>query len=355
VAESRITPEPVAEISTAGLIDEEIEAEELPDWLREAQEEAEPDLEEFSLEPAAEGAAIVEDDLPAWLQQEVDEGDLEPFEPSEPSPEESFTEVTAEEELPDWLREAEEEAEIAVASPVEPVTEMAAEAQEDLDDEEGLPDWLQGMEAELEEEEIARPGPESVDEYEPETAADVIEEAEKIIEGAGKPETTEASAAPAEATIEEKAAAPVADAAPPASSRKMPDWLKKLRAGDLEEEDEQVAVPPRPVVTQVAAAMTPSKVEPAAKPESVVPEEAEERLRLARSARDTGDIDEAVQFYDSLVSSGMLLDRVIEDIRQTVKSYPSQPMLYQVMGDAMMKDGRLQSALDAYRMALSQL
>ena len=86
-----------------------------------------------------------------------------------------------------------------------------------------------------------------------------------------------------------------------------------------------------------------------------MPEDVNERLDLARSARDAGDIQQAVQLYDSLVTSGAHLDRVIEDIQQTVKSYPTNVILYQIMGDAMMKDGRLQSALDAYRQALSKL
>jgi cytochrome c-type biogenesis protein CcmH/NrfG len=46
---------------------------------------------------------------------------------------------------------------------------------------------------------------------------------------------------------------------------------------------------------------------------------------------------------------------VIDDLEQTIKSYPSNPILFQLMGDAMMKDGRLQSALDVYRQALTKL
>ena len=86
-----------------------------------------------------------------------------------------------------------------------------------------------------------------------------------------------------------------------------------------------------------------------------MPEEVGKRLESARSTRDAGNIDEALQYYESLVSSGVHLDQVIEDMQQTIRSYPANPMLYQVMGDAMMKDGRLQSALEAYRQALAKL
>ena len=46
------------------------------------------------------------------------------------------------------------------------------------------------------------------------------------------------------------------------------------------------------------------------------------------------------------------LDLLME---QSIKSYPSNYLLFQLMGDAMMKDGRLQSALDVYRQALTKL
>jgi cytochrome c-type biogenesis protein CcmH/NrfG len=66
-------------------------------------------------------------------------------------------------------------------------------------------------------------------------------------------------------------------------------------------------------------------------------------------------MDEAVRIYDSLISRGVYLDKIIADMQQSIKAYPSNYLLFQVMGDAMMKDGRLQSALNAYREALSRL
>ncbi len=86
-----------------------------------------------------------------------------------------------------------------------------------------------------------------------------------------------------------------------------------------------------------------------------MPADAEERLALAKSASEKGDIEESVRIYDSLVASGTHLDKVIQDMQQATKSHPSNHLLFQVMGDAMMKDGRLKSALEAYRMALEKL
>jgi cytochrome c-type biogenesis protein CcmH/NrfG len=53
--------------------------------------------------------------------------------------------------------------------------------------------------------------------------------------------------------------------------------------------------------------------------------------------------------------SGVHLDRVIDDLQQSAKLYPSNYQLYQLMGDAMMRDGRLQGALEAYREAMLKL
>jgi tetratricopeptide (TPR) repeat protein len=85
---------------------------------------------------------------------------------------------------------------------------------------------------------------------------------------------------------------------------------------------------------------------------SIRPEEADEQLR---SARDADNIEEAIRIYNNLVSSSLHLDRVIDDMQQLIKSYPSNPILYQIMGDAMLRDGRLQSALEIYRQALLKL
>jgi tetratricopeptide (TPR) repeat protein len=86
-----------------------------------------------------------------------------------------------------------------------------------------------------------------------------------------------------------------------------------------------------------------------------IPADAEDRLNLARTARDKGDLNEAARIYDSLVANGAYLDKIIEDLQQTIKAHPGNYLLFQVMGDAMMRDGRLQSALKAYREALAKL
>jgi hypothetical protein len=90
----------------------------LPGWLKEAgEEEFEPELMD------EDETSVVEEGLPEWLADAQPEVDDEPFEPSEPSPEEPAREL--EEDLPDWLR--------AVEAEEVPVEELPVQfAREDL-------------------------------------------------------------------------------------------------------------------------------------------------------------------------------------------------------------------------------
>jgi hypothetical protein len=351
------------------------EEDELPDWLKEVEAEAETLVISFEEKTVLPDSGLVEAlpepetmaDLPDWLQ-EIEAGEEEVFEPSEPSPEEFFARIVPEEpaveeeELPDWLQEVQpEEAELPVAqapAEPEPVAEVSAESVDaEIIEEEELPDWLREFAAEPEpvfEEvallDIAEPAAVEPAVAEPEPEVDLFEPEE--VSPVEMPEPVAAAMAePEPQPVIEAEPAPVAQTATP-RLRELPDWLTKLREGDVDEEDLTVPTPvaPAPAVAKVQPALQ-SQAEAA----PVIPEDAQERLKLARKARESGEIAEAVTFYDSLVSSGALLENVIEDLRQSVKTHPGQPMLYQVMGDAMMKDGRLQSALEAYRQALAIL
>ncbi len=344
-----VEPSPITFETGAEVVEEEFE-EELPDWLREAADESAEagfGLEVLAAAPAAEAR----EELPDWLQG-IEVAEEEPFEPSEPSPDEfglgageekESQPALVQEELPDWLKEVQAESEELVA--FEQIAEL--EVEESVVVETELPDWLQ------EEEEAEFPTEALLPEPEPAVAEVAAPELEIPVEG--EPEEAEPILVelPTTPVVVAEAAVPAAGA----SLADLPDWLKKLREGDVEEEEIAV-VPVEPLPKPaVVSAMVSSVVAPEAEPtaEVAIPEEASERLEQARVARDAGNIDEALQYYENLVSSGLHLDRIIEDIKQIIKSYPANAMLYQVMGDAMMKDGRLQSALDAYRTALAKL
>jgi hypothetical protein len=344
VQEREGEPEPstaIAEPVLAPLespISELVAEEELPDWLKEVQEETEPlafdELEAEAELEQVEAIGIGEEELPDWLQ-EVQEGIDEPFEPSEPTPE-PFAEVAVveelvvEEELPDWLQEAPSEMPVTagVEAPTLAAVESAVVSEEVIVEEEGLPEWLREGVAEGEEvgEEVA-----------------VVEEvaAEEIAE------VTEVSPP-----------TPVVEIATVVTPAEIPDWLQKLR--EAQPEEQPIPVPAKPSLVPAMAGVARAAPEhvlahTAPPPEPELPPDAEERFGLARKARDKGDLEAAIRIYDSLISSGAFLDKIIEDMQQSIKTSPTNYLLYQVMGDAMMRDGRLQSALNAYREALMRL
>jgi tetratricopeptide (TPR) repeat protein len=86
-----------------------------------------------------------------------------------------------------------------------------------------------------------------------------------------------------------------------------------------------------------------------------LPENSDARLAMARAALNAGDWSEALMIYETLVASSELLDSVIEDMQTGVHRHADDVAGYQLLGDAFMKDGRLQDALKAYRTALAQL
>jgi hypothetical protein len=341
----------------------DVEEEGLPDWLREVQEEEEEPVQPIRNLEAVAGATggvdelIDEEGLPDWLQEVEEE---EAFEPSEPSPEEeeffvAEDELVTEEELPAWLREAQEETEEVTAEVFdffeEPVLGETVTEEAEVIIEEELPDWLRavGEEPEPKAEPVAEMEP-----AEPEAVEVTAAPVEEVTLAEVQPEVISEPEEPApvkpvpapEPTVEERKLA-----AQPAPTG-LPDWLRKLREGEREEE-RAVSVQGRPGLRPISA--EPVLVEIKAEDDQGLPADADERLRLAHEARDEGDLEKAVRIYDTLVASGVYLDRIIDDMQQAIKSYPSNYLLYQVMGDAMMKDGRLQSALDAYRQALVRL
>ncbi|MBE7474818.1 MAG: hypothetical protein DPW09_14160 [Anaerolineae bacterium] len=310
--------------------------DELPGWLRDVQEETTP-LEFEALEPLSETAEddeqmVIEEGLPDWLREEEFNLD-EPFEPSEPSPE-PLPEVVAD-ELPDWLQEIQDEAPeeaLSFEETPEPVTATISSSPlaDGIIDEEGLPDWLREEEAEEEAE-----------------AVEPIEIVEEVIE----PEAPEPISEPEPEPLPEPVSEPI-EAAPTG----IPDWLQKLREVD-EEQPVSVPIVSMPPPVQVAAPRLAAQPVYAQTVVSTpdIPADAAEQLQLARTTRDKGNLDEAVRIYDALVSRGIYLDKIIEDMQQSIKAHPTNYLLFQLMGDAMMRDGRLQSALNAYREALSRL
>ncbi len=409
---ARTAAEPLPPSLDAGKVGADmIIEEELPDWLREAQEELtslppeeKPPMAAFELETERPA----EEELPDWLQ-EVDTDFDELFEPSEPSPE-VFADALPEDdliiadELPDWLREVEEEPPAPALQPEIPVTEgelpdwlrgveaelptLAGETLEpiapagpfdEVINQAELPDWLRGVETELPAAPAETPEPveqaelpdwlrqvetetvsgeELIAVAEPEPAIMIPSqpvEAEAVTVEAPAPLVAETPApAVTEAAAVEVPATPVIETPVAAALAGIPDWLQKLREVEPEPAPTPVLIQPVVAPTPVMAAQAAPR--PAvAPPNPEWPADADEQLKLARTARDKGEWDQAIAIYDSLVAKGVYLNKIIEDMQQAIKTQATNYLLYQLMGDAMMRDGRLQSALNAYREALTRL
>jgi|GEM_PF-2419976 len=336
-------------------------ADELPVWLRDVQEETTP-LEFEAPAPLSETAEVddqmvIEEGLPDWLREEEFNLD-EPFEPSEPSPE-PLPEVVAD-ELPDWLQEIQDETPDEIptfeetAEPVA-VTPSSSPLVDGLIDEEGLPDWLREVETEEEVEPLVAEAPVPISEPLPEVVAEIIPTEVVIVEAVEPIEVVEE-------VIEPEAPAPISEPKPEplpepvsepaeAAPTGIPDWLQKLREVD---EEPPVPVPTMPLPPPAQVVTTRLAPQPVVSTPDI-PADAAEQLQLARTTRDKGNLDEAIRIYDALVSRGIYLDKIIEDMQQSIKAHPGNYLLFQVMGDAMLRDGRLQSALNAYREALSRL
>ncbi|MFV1859121.1 MAG: tetratricopeptide repeat protein, partial [Anaerolineales bacterium] len=75
----------------------------------------------------------------------------------------------------------------------------------------------------------------------------------------------------------------------------------------------------------------------------------EDLLERSRQALASGDTQAAVQMYGDLVKRKKSVDSVIEDLRIAVDRTPDNADLWQILGDAYMRDDRTDEAIDAYR------
>jgi tetratricopeptide (TPR) repeat protein len=77
-------------------------------------------------------------------------------------------------------------------------------------------------------------------------------------------------------------------------------------------------------------------------------------LSLARKLWQASEREEALEAYSHAVRSSELIESAILDLEDHVEQWPDARM-QRALGDAYMKDGRLQEALDLYRRALETL
>jgi len=378
-------------------------AEEVPEWLAGIGEEF---VEE-------EPEAITEEETPEWLAglglesigEEEEEKEVAPERPAEPGVEPTgIAEVPAapgEEEVPEWLADLGVEAPGAEVTPSVPPTEQP-------------PDWLAGIREQFTEEaEAPEEAPAPVEEVptpawlegeglpsgdealawleqlakgkEEELRAQAQAEAEaRLAEIMGRPVPAEVP--PVEAAPEEPVAPPVEETvaamekAPPVEELAPPEvpeavYPEEVHWGAaLEEEEGEVA--PAPMVEEMPGvvememaepleeAIAPPEIRPVETPAGPFaaeraylkdhPRDYEAWLALARALWQASQRKEALEAYTRVIRSGKLLESVIPDLEKYLEQWPAISA-QRVLGDAYMKDGQLQVALDIYRRALEAL
>jgi len=303
--------EPVFDDPWAVALDEEFrhrQRQEEPEWytaaLIESEQGGEPPAEEAAAEEAAAALAeVVPGEMPSWLSDVT----IRPEEATEAAPAEELPDWLAdtipggaETLLADWLREEEggiSEMETAAGETPDWLAPVAAEAE--------LPDWLR-------------------------EAAPVQPPAPKPVEPPAPP-VVPVETAPAEA-IAPPRPEPVARPAvqPPPAPLRTP-------------------MPIRPYLPE-GEAYAPLRSRLQANPNDHVA-----RLDLARALDRNGDISTCLGQYQALVQAEAMLDDVTADLNTLVARHPAVPQVRRVLGDALVRQGRLQDALDVYRSALEQL
>jgi tetratricopeptide (TPR) repeat protein len=74
-------------------------------------------------------------------------------------------------------------------------------------------------------------------------------------------------------------------------------------------------------------------------------------LAAAQSEMKRGDIPSALEHYERLIKKGRWLEEIIRDLREALYRYPVEVTVWQALGDAYMRENRLQEALDSYTKA----
>ena len=329
---------------------EEVEAEETdetPEWLKEAKDEV----------PASTTEEV--DDELAWLNEAAKESPA----------------TEANDDTPEWLKEAKDD-------PVAPKTE-------EVDDELA---WIN---------EASQKSPAT--EEEDDTPAWLRDEVDAVVDVTPPAQETEASQKQVSDKVEEDATwiqemsaseslPPAAEPAPPATGI-LPAWLSNVDEEESESplptqaeewqsavEEKEVkqektfgsvaeklakggALPRRGVSTKKEVKLKPlAKEKPPEKP-AVPPAKKRKRRRKARmdttmlrdinlmgaqAALDEGNISAALDEYGKLIKKKRLLDETIYDLREALDDFPIDVSLWQTLGDAYMRAGRLQEAIDAY-------
>jgi predicted negative regulator of RcsB-dependent stress response len=78
-------------------------------------------------------------------------------------------------------------------------------------------------------------------------------------------------------------------------------------------------------------------------------------LQEARTHATINNLDASLPHYEMLIRANAALDDVVDDLAKLSEKFKTSPAVHRVLGDTLMRQGKLQAALDTYRKALNQL
>ncbi|NDJ60292.1 MAG: hypothetical protein GYB67_04155, partial [Chloroflexi bacterium] len=191
--------------------------------------------------------------------------------------------------------------------------------------------------------------------------------------------TADPAAVVAEAPIDEEARATqeeipdwLKEAEAAVSPDAIPDWLTETLPG---EEDAEItaamlaisaeepdvisepvveAAPPTPV-PQPEPQPVPTPAPPVAPPTPQPQFTGSASLESARSQVQAGNLDSSLLEYEALIRANQELDVVVDDLSRLARDNRETSAIFRVLGDGLMRQGRLQEALNTYREALNHL
>jgi hypothetical protein len=368
---------------------------EIPDWLIEQVGSAPPeDAQPPVVEPPTPQPALIEDileppavaEMPDWLKEEAPSSDLDSIfatptmelpppelTPLEPAKAVSELEIDTSDpwveafdteykqgsvdinQVPDWYAKAVTDPTRAAAADRAASGEAVELADAGLQPEtqlpegepENVPDWLSGLATGAVEAEAV-------------PAEDIPD----WLKADFQPTPPAAVAAPAAPVIQADVAAAedVPDWLKGVDLNEVPAWLTETLGTNTSEQSvvQPVQEPPSVMIPAVPVApaappAVPAAQSPAPVPVAVAQIDAASVLSAARSRVQAGDIEGGLSQYEQLVRANSSLQETVDDLSKVAEKTKNSPALYRVLGDAYMRTGKLQAALDTYRKALNQL
>lgn len=315
-------------------------------------------------------APPVPGDIPAWLLEQVQMPSAADA-PEQPPLVEDIVEPPAVQDLPDWLRDDFVEESVPELEDIFAAEEpaLAADAASFIDPSDP---WVEAFEQEGQMPDVNSG---VVPDWYARNLNDPARQA--AVERLARGEAAEAEPLPLETHLApgEPEAVPewaAADITETIAAATVPDWLREQPAAEVEVPDwlAEAAIDPTEIPDWLRdtieageharpepppAAPAPAYQPPAPAPAPAAALDLDAALTSARASASAGDVSAGLAAYEKIIRANTALETVVEDLTRLVEQHHENPAVYRVLGDGLMRQGRLQAALDTYRKALNQL